>query len=115
MNKPFVLGLMWLIVGVFALWSYFLDPSMIITVLTLNGTLHLVYVVLFYKPYREKQRDILQPALLLITLQLLIFFFATGIYWFYALPFTALFWAMIVFLGVLILQVREQLMHLKSV
>ena len=115
MNKPFVLGLIWLILGVFALWSCFLDPSMIITVLTLNGTLHLVYVVLFYKPYREKQRDILQPALLLITLQLLIFFLATGIFWFYTLPFSALFWAMIVFLGVLTLQVREQIVHLKSV
>jgi membrane protein implicated in regulation of membrane protease activity len=81
----------------------------------LNGGLYLIFFALFIRPFREKRKDILQPSLLLISLQMLIFFLVAGVFWYGKLPFVNLFWALLVFIGILVIQVWEQTTFLKSV
>jgi len=114
-NIKFVVGFCWIFLCSLLLWVYFKNAWMTVTTLGLNAGLYLVYVLLFYKPYRAKSIDILQPSLLLITLQMLFFLFAAGVFWYDNLPFVNLLWALLVFVGVLAIQVWEQTAFLKSV
>lgn len=116
MNKiKFIIGFCWVLLASIVLWASFSDVGIFITSLSLNGGLYGVYVLLFYKPFRKKSRDILQPSLLLITLQMLIFLLVAGVFWYGKLPIIPLFWALLVFMGVLAIQVWEQITFLKSV
>ncbi|MFM7388216.1 MAG: hypothetical protein ACKO5L_08665 [Bacteroidota bacterium] len=116
MNKiKFIIGFCWVLMASLVLWASFSDVGIFVTSLSLNGGLYGVFVLLFYKPFRQKSLDILQPSLLLITLQMLIFLTVAGVFWYGKLPFLYLFWALLVFIGVLTIQVWEQITFLKSV
>lgn len=113
--KQFVPGFCWVLLTSLLLRASFSDAGIFVTSLSLNGGLYGVYVLLFYKPFRHKSQDILQPSLLLITLQMLIFITVAGVFWYGKLPFLYLLWALLVFIGLLSIQVWEQITFLKSV
>jgi hypothetical protein len=116
MNKiQFIIGVCWILLTSLVLWASFSQAGIFVTSLSLNGGLYGVYVLLFYKPFRQKSRDILQPSLLLITLQMLIFLLVAGVFWYGKLPIIPLFWALLVFIGVLVIQAWEQITFLKSI
>lgn len=115
MNKwPFLPGLCWVLFCSLFLWWYFRDEQMIATVFGINGVLFIIYFLLFYNIYRGKKNEFTTPALLLITLQMLFFLTLIAVFWFGEWPFLWMFCSVMVFLGMLFLQVREQISHLKS-
>ncbi|MBM3164697.1 MAG: hypothetical protein FJZ80_04470 [Bacteroidetes bacterium] len=114
-KRRFISGFCWIAGCCTALWYYFDDVFLGLTAFGVNASLYAIYLLLFIKPYRENNSDILKPSLLLITLQLLVFFIATGVFWYWEFPFARLLGAVMVFFGLLVLQVLEQIAFLKSV
>ena len=113
-NRPFIVGFCWIMLTTSILGVFYQNLTLGLTVLGINAALQGMYLLLFRKAYREKRREIVQPSLLLITLQLLSFFVTVGVFWYWKLSFLTLFWAMLVFFGVLAWQVREQILFLKT-
>lgn len=112
----FVIGCIWTLISSALLGFAFHDYFFFYTVsVFINLSMNLAYFLVFYVPYKRKQRDIVPQILGLISLQILIFLFVVLVFWYYDWPFIILFWTVIIFLGVLFIQVVEQINYLQSV
>lgn len=111
----FLMGYLWVFLSCITL--YFMHPVSTLwwTCFSINIGLNTIYVLLFMKPYRLQQRDILKPVLLLITLQIFIFLIVLAVFLHYQLSMIHMIYTVCVFLGLLTLQVREQIRFLKSI
>lgn len=112
---PFVLGYLWVFLVSLCLYAAESNSTIWCYSFLVNMGLNTMYLALFFMPYRKKQKDIQKEILLLITLQMLSFLFLVVILWYLHVPLIFLLWIFATFLGVLALQVREQILFLKSI
>jgi hypothetical protein len=111
----FFLGYLWVILISALLYRMYPESLIWWHCFFINFGLNSIYVALFIKPYRLQQRDILKQVLLLITLQIFLFLIVLVVFLLYHLPLINMVYVVFVFLGVLSLQVREQILFLKSI
>ena len=107
----FVMGYVW----VFSVSSMLalIGREEVKTVLTLNLLLQSFYLISFLRVFTRKKREIIIPALSLVTLQ--VFTFLTALFVFMARNWSVkhVLWALVVFFITLFIQILEQSRYLK--
>ena len=107
----FVMGYVW--VFSVSIMLALIGREEVKTVLTLNLLLQSFYLISFLRVFTRKKREIIIPALSLVTLQ--VFIFLTALFVFMARNWSVkpVLWALVVFFITLFIQILEQSRYLK--
>lgn len=108
----FMAGFLWVFLS--GIFLYFLKFPDWVWILSINFCLQLSYLLIFWRPYKSQQLELTKPILMLIILQVMAFLAMIFIYVWNDWHINSLVSTLFVFYGALIIQVFEQVRHLKS-